>query len=177
VVDQAKCNKCHDKLILHGSNRTEIAACVICHNPANTDVARRPASAGAAETIDMKIMIHKIHTGEELEGDYTIYGFGNVPNNFNEVRFPGDRRDCLACHTGTSYTVPLPSTVTPSTTPRDLWSPTLPTSAACLGCHDSVAAAAHAYLNTAAIGGTSFESCSVCHKETADFAVSKAHAR
>jgi OmcA/MtrC family decaheme c-type cytochrome len=182
VVDQAKCNKCHDKLILHGSNRTEIAACVICHNPANTDVARRPASAGAAETIDMKIMIHKIHTGEELEGDYTIYGFGNTPNNFNEVRFPGDRRDCLACHVGppsmpASYTVPLPSTVTPSTTPRDLWNPTLPTSAACLGCHDSVAAAAHAFINTAAIGGTSFESCSVCHKESADFAVSQVHAR
>lgn len=177
VVDQAKCNLCHDKLILHGSNRTEIAACVICHNPANTDVSRRPATALPAEAVDMKIMIHKIHTGEELEGEYTVYGFGNVAHNYNRVLYPGDRRNCLACHVAGTFTVPLPSTVTPSTTPRDLWNPMLPTSAACLGCHDSVASAAHAYLNTATINGGSFESCSVCHKESAEFAVTRSHAR
>ncbi len=174
VVDLAKCNKCHDKLQLHGSNRNTIEACVICHNPATTDMAQRTAGTNTpAEAIDMKIMIHKIHTGEELAGDYTVYGFGKRAINFNEVLYPGDRRDCLQCHLAGTYTVPLPSVVTPSTTPRGYWDPTRPTAAACLGCHDSIEAAAHAYLNTASIG----EACAVCHKESAEAGVSKVHAR
>ncbi len=174
VVDLANCNKCHDKLQLHGSNRNTIESCVICHNPANTDIAQRtPGTNTPDETIDMKIMIHKIHTGENLESDYTVYGFGKRPVNFNDVTYPGDRRDCLQCHKSGTYTVPLPSSVTPSTTPRGYWNPTLPTAAACLGCHDSLDAAAHAYINTTSLG----ESCSVCHKESADFAVSEVHSR
>ena len=43
------------------------------------------------ESVRFKTMIHKIHTGEELKTDFTIFGFGGTPNNFNEVRFPGDR--------------------------------------------------------------------------------------
>ena len=39
-------------------------------------------------------MIHRIHTGEELTQDYTIYGYGGTPYNFNEVLYPGDRRNC-----------------------------------------------------------------------------------
>ncbi len=173
VVDLAKCNKCHDKLQLHGNNRNKIEACVVCHNPATTDAARRSAAVLPAEAIDMKIMIHKIHTGAELANDYTVYGFGNNAINFNEVGYPGDRRNCLGCHVGTSYQVPLPASVTSSETPRGFWSPMKPTSAACLGCHDSVDSAAHAFVNTATFG----EACSVCHKEGADVAVTKAHAR
>jgi len=173
VVDLAKCNKCHDKLQLHGNNRNAIEACVICHNPATTDTSRRTAAVLPAESIDMKVMIHKIHTGAELENDYTVYGFGNTANSFNEVTYPGDRRNCLACHVGTSYQVPLPASVTDSTTPRSFWTPMKPTAAACTGCHDSVDAAAHAFVNTATFG----EACAVCHEEGADFAVTKAHAR
>jgi len=174
AVDLVKCNKCHEKLQLHGNNRNTIESCVICHNPATTDIARRPAGTTPAQSIDMKLMTHRIHTGEELENDYSVYGFGNVKINFNEVLYPGDRRNCLACHVANSYTVPLPSTVTPTTNPRGYWDPYLPTAAACLGCHDSLAAAAHAYTNTSATLG---ESCSVCHKEAADASVSQAHAR
>jgi OmcA/MtrC family decaheme c-type cytochrome len=173
VVDLAKCNKCHDKLQLHGNNRNQIEACVICHNPATTDASRRSQAVLPAESIDMKIMIHKIHTGAELANDYTVYGFGNTAVNFNEVTYPGDRLNCTACHVGTSYQVPLPESVTPSTTPRSYWTPMLPTAAACTGCHDSVDTAAHAFVNTASFG----ESCSTCHKESADFAVTKVHAR
>ena len=165
VVDLAKCNSCHDHLQLHGSNRNQISACVICHNPAATTPAT-PTLPG--ESIDMKIMIHKIHTGEELAGDYIL---GNT--NFNEVLYPGDRRNCLRCHVGTTHTVPLPASVTSSTTPRGYWDPTRPTAAACLGCHDSLEAAVHALVNTASFG----ESCSVCHKESAAFSVSESHAR
>ena len=50
------------------------------------------------KSIDFKRMIHRIHTGELLTQDYTIYGFGGSVNNFNHVLFPGDRRDCVTCH-------------------------------------------------------------------------------
>jgi OmcA/MtrC family decaheme c-type cytochrome len=172
-VDQAKCNKCHDYLQLHGNNRNTTESCVVCHNPATTDAGRRTAATLPAESIHMSIMIHKIHTGEELASEYTVYGYGGSKNNFNEVRYPGDRRNCLTCHVGTAYTVPLPVGTTSATTPRSYWDPTQPTAAACLGCHDSVEAAAHALTNTVSFG----EACAVCHKESSEFAVSKAHAR
>jgi OmcA/MtrC family decaheme c-type cytochrome len=173
VVDQSKCQKCHDVLELHGGNRNQVSTCVICHDPAKTDAARRPASAAPTETVDMKILIHKIHTGLELSSDYTVYGFGGSVNNFNDITYPGDRRDCVKCHIAGTYTVPLPSVVTPTTTPRNYWNPTMPTSAACLGCHDSVEAAAHAYVNTAPFG----EACAACHSTDAEFGVDQVHAR
>ena len=117
-------------------------------------------------------MIHKIHTGHELTRDYTQYD-KEIPTNFNELHFPGDRRDCSTCHVGNSYTLPLPAGLLPTVTPRGYWTPTQPIAAACLGCHDSIEAAAHAFLQTAIFG----ESCVVCHKEGAAFAVSKVHAR
>ena len=44
---------------------------------------------------------------------------------------------------------------------------------ACLGCHDSQAAAAHAFSMTAPFG----EACATCHGPDALFAVDKVHAR
>jgi OmcA/MtrC family decaheme c-type cytochrome len=173
VVLLANCDKCHDKLQLHGNNRNQIEACVMCHNPATTDSSQRPASANPPATIDFKIMIHRIHTGVNLSQDYTIYGFGGSVNNFNDVLYPGDRRDCIKCHDDTTYTVPLPSSVTPSTTPRNFWNPTLPTAAACMGCHDSLSDLVHFFVNTASFG----ESCATCHSEEDAFAVSAVHAR
>ena len=97
-MDLANCNTCHDQLVLHGGQRFNTEECVICHNPNASDAARRPADQAPVESIDFKRMIHRIHTGEELTQDFTIYGFGGTVTNFNEVRFPGDRRDCTTCH-------------------------------------------------------------------------------
>ncbi len=169
VVAVANCNKCHDKLQLHGSNRNQTEACAVCHIPSLT-MASQPS--GTTESVSFQNMVHKIHTGESLEGDYILSS-----TNFKEVLYPGDRRNCGACHVGTSYTVPLPAGNLSVTTPKNFWSPTMPTAAACLGCHDSVSAAAHAFLNTANFGTMSAESCAVCHKEGAEFAVSQVHAR
>ncbi len=167
VVSIDNCNKCHGKLALHGSNRNTTESCIVCHNP--TLVA---GSGAAAESVSMQWMVHKIHTGEELANDYKL---GNT--SFKEVLYPGDRRNCAACHVGNSYTVPLPTTNVATVTPKNYWSPTMPVAAACLGCHDSVSTAAHAFINTTTFGTMQVESCEVCHKESADFAVSKAHAR
>jgi len=172
-VDLAKCNDCHETLALHGGQRFKIEECVICHNPVADDASVRPADAGEDESISMQRMVHRIHTGEELSQTFTVYGRGGSLNNYNEVRYPGDRRDCIACHVTGAYTVPLPDDVIPTITKRDYYTPMQPTAAACLGCHDSKPAAIHAYTMTTVLG----ESCEVCHSNDAEFSVDQVHAR
>jgi OmcA/MtrC family decaheme c-type cytochrome len=173
VVDIAKCNVCHDVLALHGGQRYQVKECVICHNASADDGSQRPASQMPAQTIHFNFMIHRIHTGENLTNDFTIYGYRGSVNNFNDVRFPGDRRDCQKCHNTGTYTVPLPEGVLPTPTLRDYYSPMQPTAAACLSCHDTQPAASHAFTMTTAFG----EACEVCHASDADFGVDKVHAR
>jgi len=178
-VTLAQCNTCHDRLALHGGQRLTTLECVICHNPTANDSARRPASEGQPESVSFQRMIHRIHTGEEMTQDFTIFGFGGSRNNFNEVRFPGDRRDCAKCHAGTAYTLPLPTGIDSVTTLRDYFSPQGPGTAACLGCHDNRDAAAHAYLNTVSFPGSTIpaEACATCHGTGKDWDVAKVHAR
>ena len=185
-VQLSKCNVCHarlDNLFSHGAQRIETQHCVICHAPNATDAARRPAdgSANPAESIEFARMIHRIHTGEELSQDYSIYGFGGAAANFNEVTYPGDRRNCLACHANAAaYSLPLPNTNIPVVTDRDYFSPRGSTSAACTGCHDSRDVAAHAYINTAYFPNTPtvpVDSCGTCHGAGATYDVAKVHAR
>jgi OmcA/MtrC family decaheme c-type cytochrome len=173
TVSEAKCNNCHDSLRLHGGQRIAIQECVMCHNPNASDVSRRAANAAPPESIDFKRMIHRIHTGEELTQEYSVYGFGGTPINFNHVLFPGDRRDCQSCHVAGEYQLPLGEDNLPTETLRDFYSPQQPTATSCLGCHDTRSAAAHAFVNTAPFG----EACASCHGPNAEFAVDKVHAR
>lgn len=177
VVDN--CNDCHDRLALHGDQRQNTAECVICHNPVENDSARRPADQGAPESVSFQRLIHRIHTGSDLTQDFTIFGFGGSKNNFNEVEFPGDRRNCAKCHVNNSQAVPVSADAIPVNTLRDYFSPQGPTTAACLGCHDSKDVAAHAYLNQTTFPGdtTATEACAACHGTGKDFAVDKVHAR
>lgn len=178
TVTIEQCNVCHDSLRLHGGQRLESHECVMCHNNVNGDAARRPANTGPEESIAFKRMIHRIHSGENLTQDFTIYGNGNRANNFNEIRYPGDRRNCATCHVANSFLLPLPAGQDNVTTLRDFFSPQGPATAACLGCHDSRDAAAHAYLNTTTFGGTNpAEACATCHGRGKDQDVAKAHAR
>ena len=179
LVSLDKCNKCHNRLaslFSHGGQRIAIELCVICHNPNHKD--RNPD--GTPESGAFKRMIHRIHTGEELTQDYTIWGGSPPPANFNEVRFPGDRRDCLTCHVNTAaYTLPVSPDAVPVVTLRDYFSPQGPGTAACLGCHDNRDVAAHAYLNTVNFPGAPgpTEACGTCHGTGAEWAVDKVHAR
>lgn len=176
VVAIANCNTCHDRLALHGGQRFKTEECVMCHNPNASDVSQRPASALPVESIDFKRLIHRIHTGDELTQDFTIYGFGGSVNNFNGVRYPGDRRDCEKCHLPGTENVPdNPSfgVLLPTNTPRDYFSPMQWTATACLGCHDTRSTAAHAFTSTSPFG----EACAACHGTDLDFSVAKVHAR
>lgn len=179
VVALAQCNSCHAGLSLHGGQRNTTEECVICHNPTEGDQARRPASEGAKESVSFQRLIHRIHTGENLTQDFTVFGFGGSVNNFNEVRFPGDTRNCAKCHVGTSYTLPLATGIASVTTLRDYFTPQGPGTAACLGCHDNSDAAAHAYLNTTTFPGSTIpaEACATCHGRGKDWDVAKVHAR
>jgi OmcA/MtrC family decaheme c-type cytochrome len=172
IVSNDKCESCHDILVFHGNQRFGADYCITCHHPEALDTRRRPADQMPGGFIDMKMMIHRIHMGEDLTRDYTLYGFGNVPHNYNEVRYPGDLRVCTECHVGNTYQVPSQG-VLATVAPREFFSPIQPNSAACLGCHDSVAAAAHAFLNTAPFG----EACAACHGPNSQFSVARVHAR
>lgn len=198
VVDDANCASCHGEFSkgfsVHGNLRNQTQYCVLCHNPNASDVARRkndPAAVAAGDavaSIDFKYMIHKIHTGEELNNKpYVIYGFGTPPTNytaidFSEVRFPGDRRDCQTCHVdGSNLIPPYPGPAVgtqlghldPASGQLIVDGRLGPIASACTSCHDSDAAKAHAETQT----GSSGEACEVCHAEGRDVAVSAAHVR
>jgi OmcA/MtrC family decaheme c-type cytochrome len=182
VVVLDNCNKCHDRLATtfsHGGQRIAIEECDMCHNPNASDKARRPADKGPVESITFKRLIHRIHSGENLTQDFTVYGFSG-PSNFNDVRYPGDRQNCLQCHTSAStYDLPLPNGAIAVQTPRDYFSPQGPGTSACLGCHDNSDAAAHAYLNTVTFPGATSpnEACATCHGPGKDWDVAKVHAK
>jgi OmcA/MtrC family decaheme c-type cytochrome len=172
VVDIARCNACHEVLSLHGNNRTdEPQVCVICHNPAATDINRRKGTTMVADTscpqglrstldglceqtIDMKRMIHVIHAAEFQPADapYVVYGFGNNPIDFAEVTYPAGEKvsQCESCHTPDTY-YPVDPTRVQATTTSTGASITLqgddsgmtPNTAVCSGCHTDATAALH----------------------------------
>jgi OmcA/MtrC family decaheme c-type cytochrome len=189
VVDINKCNGCHEFLSLHGENRNQIEQCVLCHNPSETDKARRGSAQNPADkeqppqAINFAYMIHRIHTGENLAeqgAGYTVVGFGGSHNDFSEVRYPafstsgspGDTRNCEMCHVNGSEQN-LPTGKNAMTHPQGPWSPMGAVAAACTGCHASMPAASHALANTTTLG----ESCAACHDANADFNVTRVHAQ
>ena len=191
VVATTKCEECHVKFTtLHGGLRNQTEYCVLCHNPSNTDGARRPGAVVAADkalpnqSINFNLMVHRIHTGEELAAmgrNYTVVGFGGSHNDFGEVRYPamsptgapGDKRNCAMCHVGGSEGI-LPIGKNAVVDPQGPVSPIGAITSACTGCHAAIPSAAHALSQTDPKLG---ESCTVCHKATAEFGVAKAHAQ
>jgi OmcA/MtrC family decaheme c-type cytochrome len=166
VVSTAKCNVCHDRIAFHGGQRRQTQECVLCHMPgATTD---RNDEDATQINYGLKWMIHRIHTGEELRVPYELGG-----NVLSEFAFMGDRRACEICHIAGTYGVPLPEGVLPTPDEGEFYTPIQPTAAACLSCHSSMEAAAHAYTMTASFG----EACEVCHGNDAEFSVAKVHAR
>lgn len=174
IVQQTRCDSCHNALDIHGSNRNNVEHCVLCHNPNQTDVRRRPEEAGAAESVNFKEMIHRIHAGPAQIRDYTIYGFGNRPHNYNHVEYPRSLAECSACHVEGAEQLPLAADLLPTVDPRGFFNPAPPATGSCLSCHADVASAAHAELNISPSFG---ESCDVCHGAGSEFAVDKSHAQ
>ena len=191
VVATANCQRCHVRFTtIHGGLRNQTEYCVMCHNPSNTDGARRPGAVVAADKalpnqgINFNLLVHRIHTGENLVAlgrEYTVVGFGGSHNDFTEIRYPamnptgaaGDTRNCSMCHAGGSEGI-LPIGKNNVTDPQGPVSPVAAVTSACTGCHAAIPSAAHALSQTDPKLG---ESCTVCHKPTAEFGVAKVHAQ
>ena len=205
VVDSARCDGCHFDLAAHGGGRKGARYCVLCHNPSNANDERAAQLEGATilvESVDFKVMIHKIHAGEDLSQAYFVGGFpapsaldpDGTPIDFGEVRYPRDRTDCAACHDGDTFTLPLAAGVLSSRreertcvedSSTDLndfceapnWSLSEvvsipPATAVCTSCHDAPSVAAHAEVMTTASGQ---ESCATCHGPGSSLDVSVVH--
>ncbi len=172
VVDVDRCNVCHGDLAFHGGQRKNPIECATCHNALETDEGDRPADELPAESIQFKWMIHKIHAGVNLEHGYTIGGSEGA--DFSDIGYPGVLNNCAACHLDGSYGVPVvEGALDMVSTNVGFYFPVKPAAAACLACHDSVDAAAHAYTNTAPFG----EGCAACHGDGRDYAVEEVHAQ
>ena len=155
------CNRCHNPLGIHGGNRVEIEYCVVCHNPGSTD-------ANSGNSVDLKVMVHKIHYGENLTNlPYIIWGFRDRPHDYSDIILPQDIRNCQNCHVGTGTTNDFYPEVALSNQ-GDNWNE-YPTRAACGSCHDDVDFDTHR-------GGQPDDSrCSSCHSPTSGIGPLAAH--
>lgn len=186
VVALGNCNSCHVSLSLHGGLRNNTEYCVMCHNPSNTDAARRTSAADKAvppQGINFNLLVHRIHYGENMQASkrtYVVVGFGGTHNDFSGTLFPAmsptgaatDTRNCSLCHVNSSEQN-LPFGLNQVTDPQGPINPIQPIASACTGCHVSIPAASHALSNTSSLG----EACTVCHSSGSEFAVDKVHAQ
>ncbi|GLX79500.1 cytochrome c [Thalassotalea insulae] len=151
LVTTENCNACHGGLALHGGGRINTQLCVTCHNPGSTD-------ANSNNSLDFKVMIHKIHRGVSLPSviageEYAIWGFRDRKHDYSEVTLPMDIRNCNKCHNSDD---PL--------TPDAIKWQTTPTIEACGSCHDDINFALG--KDGGHPGGVMIDNseCSVCHR-------------
>jgi OmcA/MtrC family decaheme c-type cytochrome len=127
IVQTATCNQCHNKISAHGS-RIETKLCVTCHNPGSW--VKGTPGVTPNTPVDFKVMIHKIHQGEELPSVKAGVPYKIGSADFSDVVFPyssvalGDTRACTKCHDG-------------SAAQSDNWK-NQPSKPACGACHDDV---------------------------------------
>jgi len=124
VIRTQSCDRCHDQLSFHGGSRRGMDMCVLCHTPQTLD-------PDTGNTVDLKVMAHKIHMGEDLPSvqagtPYQIIGFQGAVIDYSTVVDPADVRRCEVCHaqdtgaTQANYYLAKPTMVT------------------CGSCHDNV---------------------------------------
>ncbi len=167
------CADCHGTEKMHGSYPFNVDVCGSCH-----DYRRAVADRLATDPVDgwggsaapsrsnmgfgaapIARRVHGVHFGHYVEKPKEIHG----SSDYSGVIFPQDVRNCVKCHSETSEWDEQPGRV------------------ACLGCHDSAAATAHAALQTVdptpvdPWNGDEIESCAACHSTGAQFAPSVVH--
>lgn len=181
VIDTISCQGCHGEFQFagHGGDRLQVQVCVTCHNPDNLD-------AQSGETLDMKVMIHKIHAGHELasieeavetsgyadnvwqldDADradfYAIYGYRNSKHTWWKVGYPAVIENCTKCHQGSGGDV-------------DNWK-NVPSGEACGSCHDTVSFTTDPTTHYAGVQDDA--ACNTCHQPSGanSFALSVAGA-
>jgi len=147
VIRDASCNRCHDQLSFHGGSRRGIALCVMCHTQQTTD-------PNTGNTLDMKVMAHKIHMGSSLPSviagkPYQFVGFQNAISDYSKVVDPAMAQRCTVCHDQTTGAAQATAYLTE------------PTRVTCGSCHDNVNFATGANHPAGAYPDDS--KCSTCH--------------
>ncbi len=158
VVTTAACQTCHNPLEAHGGTRRMTGLCVTCHTDQNTD-------PETGNTVDFKVMIHRLHSGTRLPSvaagtPYMIVGYRQTVFNPSNGTWPQDTRNCTTCHSGGAQS--------------DNYK-TAPNTAACTSCHDNV----NVVTGDNHPGGkTTDKACAACHVpegEEFDASVTGAH--
>lgn len=165
VVKEETCSQCHGVLALHGDGRIGINYCVTCHNPGVID-------PDTGNTLDFKVMVHKIHRGANLPsvqagGKYNLIGYRGSDHDYSEVEFPQDIRNCETCHESSE-----------STPDAGNWF-SRPTIEACGSCHDGIDFSKEFVQGDATThsGGSQLDNseCSTCHSPNTALGVAAAH--
>jgi OmcA/MtrC family decaheme c-type cytochrome len=169
-VTDDNCNRCHKTLSMHGGRWTKAEQCILCHQPQASD----PYSGNS---LDFKVMIHRIHDGAGLPSvvhgtPFQIVGYMQSIHDFSTVEFPepapiptagasgivasGTQR-CTSCHGGAQ---------------GDRWQ-TAPAKEACTSCHDNISFTQPVPAGMVLHGGgvqPNNAPCAVCHPATGSIA-------
>jgi len=171
------CTQCHGETIWHldeGPQHPEPFDpdyCKACHDYGRYNTGDGFKNLGGTSlngwsgfgAVPLARRVHGVHFGRYLDHPEMVYA-GN-PDAFKEVIFPQDVRNCTKCHD-------------PKGSPA--WKEQ-PSRLACLACHDSDQAAAHARLmvssppNADPWGADTTETCTVCHGAGREFSPDKVH--
>jgi hypothetical protein len=162
TVTSEACNACHGVLAFHGNQREGVESCLACHTAGTQD-------AGTYESVDLRIMTHKIHnarnlpsvlggTPYELNGHYGITDFSHMLIS----AMPGEAAECQVCHVNDDWKYP------PLRENMRTWM------VVCTSCHDGDDTVAHVDAMTEA--GTFNEYCNLCHGPGTLFSVEGVHA-
>ncbi len=142
VIKTASCDKCHDQLAFHGGSRRGLELCIMCHQPQTSE-------STAGQTVDMKVMAHKIHMGSQLPSVVAGGKYAIGTTDWSTVVLPSDPRRCAECHESTTGAAQAAA-----------WY-TNPNRAACGACHDDVNFATGA--NHVNLPQLDDNQCSQCH--------------
>jgi OmcA/MtrC family decaheme c-type cytochrome len=169
IVLTATCQKCHGpEFAGHGGDRVTVEGCVTCHSPNTYD-------AQSGESLELSVLIHKIHAGNELatvagpdgqfydnpntpadetkdNGVYAIWGNSNSRHSWEGAAFPAVLANCAACHTGNAKDVANFQNV--------------PSRAACGSCHDNVNFATGKNHSSGNLAMANDDACASCHPAT-----------
>ncbi|MGA9574903.1 MAG: hypothetical protein WBS20_13255, partial [Lysobacterales bacterium] len=109
IVTTETCNsRCHQGLALHGGSRREVGLCVLCHNPS------QGIDPDTGSSVDMPVLIHKIHMGANLELGYNVIGYQQTNHDYGDVVYPAPINECESCHTGGIPTADFPLVAEPN---------------------------------------------------------------
>jgi hypothetical protein len=160
------CTNCHDNTNMHGSYPFRFAPdlCKNCHdyerqNPNHSGWLDNNNGFGAAP---ISRRVHGVHFGHYLNKPEEISGAGDA-EEWAGIIFPQDVRNCVKCHATSDHWTEHPNRL------------------ACLACHDSDTAIAHATLMTLdptpaePYSGDEQETCVFCHGQDSDYAPSVVH--